>query len=442
MADWKAHVQQVVRDHQIHTVRVCLHDNSNVPRSRYVPIRHFMEMIGEESISFPSALFSLDTSARLVVEAGDGYAAGYPSWMLKPDLSTFGILPYVPGTARVIADLFAADEPVKTAPRQVLRGVLQEFEREGYRIMGAFEYEFYVFTRTEDGLKPVWQGLQCFSEIKQSQVTDILNSVMFALNDMGAGPEVANTEYGSGQFEISNSPFWGLEIADMAFYYRTSIKEILQQKGYTATFMSKPVTDSNGSGAHVHHSLFDEAGNNLFYDPAKPDGLSDLCRWFIGGQLQHAAALCALSNPTINSYKRLKPYSFAPTTPSWGYDHRCAMIRVPQSRGKQTRLENRLPGADTNPYLTLAGILAAGLDGIRNRVEPAEPLGNKDPYQGEMTLPSSLPDALLALKADPLFESMLGQEFFHHYLTLRRAEWERFMQHTTDWEVNEYLELF
>lgn len=443
-SNWKNHIQQLLREHQIHTVRVCLHDNSNVPRSRYVPTRHFLESVIQGDVSFPSVVFSMDTSAAIRPEAGDGFRGGYPSWVLKPELSTFGILPYARGMARVIADLYTpGGQPIPVAPRHVLRNVLQEYKREGYRVRGAFEYEFYVFAQAEQGLKPVWDGLQCFSEVKQAKVEEIITSVMLALADMGAGPEVANTEYGSGQFEVTHSPFWGMEIADMAFYYRSSIKELLHKKGYTATFMSKPVTGMSGSGAHMNHSLYSEAGDNLFYDPDQPDGLSDLSRWFIGGQIAHAEALCALVNPTVNSYKRLQPYSFAPTTASWGYEHRGAMIRVPHKRGDATRLENRLPGADTNPYLTLAAILAAGLDGIRNRIEPPPPLFNQDAYAAEAKrLPQTLPAALQALAEDSLFRTWLGEEFVHHFITLRQAEYERFHAHVTDWELQEYMDLF
>lgn len=448
-SDLSNHITQLLREKQIHTVRVSLHDPSNIQRTRYVPLRYFLEQVMHGSLSYPSALFSMDTSAKLLPEAGDGFDGGYPSWVLKPDLATFGILPSSQGMAHVISDIFLPDgQPVPTSPRHILRRVLNNLTEDGYRVYGAFEYEFYVFLgdgqRTgSSSLEPVWSGLQCFSEVVQAQVEDIITSVMFALTEMGAGPEVANTEYGSGQFEVTNSPFWGLEIADMAFYYRTIIKEILQRKGYKATFMSKPVSSSSGSGAHTHLSLFDQKGNNLFSDPHQPDGLSNLCRWFIGGQIRHAKALCALCNPTINSYKRLQPYTFAPTTVTWGYEHRGAMVRIPQYRGENTRLENRLPGADTNPYIALAAMLAAGLDGIRQQLDPPPALAKQDAYAQEFDrLPRSLPQALTALEEDEFFRETLGEEYLRHYILMRHAEWERYEAAVTDWEYKEYLDLY
>ncbi|KLU61991.1 glutamate--isopropylamine ligase [Peptococcaceae bacterium CEB3] len=449
VTDLRSHISQLIQERQIHTVRVVLHDPSNIQRARYVPVRYFLEQVIQGSLSYPSALFSMDTSASLVPDAGDGFAGGYPSWVMKPDLATFGIIPSSPGMAHVIADIYLPNgQPVPTAPRHVLRRVLADISEAGYRVYGAFEYEFYVF-RTDgshtgmQGLEPIWNGLQCFSEVKQAEVEDIITSVMFALTDMGAGPEVANTEYGSGQFEVTNSPFWGLEIADMAFYYRTLIREVLQHKGYKVSFMAKPVTNMSGSGAHTHHSLFDHKGNNLFSDPEQPDGLSQLCRWFIGGQIQHARALSALCNPTVNSYKRLKPYSFAPTTVTWGYEHRGAIIRIPQHRGENTRLENRLPGADTNPYITLAAMLAAGMDGIRRQIKPPPPLLNQDAYASDfLGLPRSLPQALAALEEDTFFWETLGQDYLRHFISMRRKEWERYEAAVTDWEYKEYFDLY
>lgn len=443
-SDWHHHIQQLVRDHQIHTVRMTLNDNSNIARARYIPTQKFLEMGEAGSISFPSVLFSMDTSERVQTKVGAGFHGGYPSWEVKPDYSTFGPLPYKSGVARLIGDLYKGDgTPVETAPRYVLKRVLQEYEKLGYRVYGAFEYEFYVFKETANGLEPAWQGLHCFSETKQSQVEDIFVSLMSGLSEMGAGPEVANTEYGTGQFEVTHSPFWDLEIADMAFYYRTSIKEILHDKGYKATFMSKPVNDMSGSGAHLNLSLHDKNNQNVFSDPAAPDGLSYLCRWFIGGQQVHARALSALVNPTVNSYKRLQPYSFAPSTITWGHDHRGAMIRIPQNRGENLRLEHRLPGADTNPYLSLAAILAAGLDGIRNQIEPTPILQNQDAYHSDFEqLPRSLWEAVNELKTSSFFKEMLGESFMVDYLTLRQAECDRYMRHVTDWETREYLDIY
>lgn len=439
----KEHIRQIILERQIHTVRVCLHDNANIQRARFVSSRHFLEKVMNESIAYPSVVFSMDSAGEIVLNAGDGFEGGFPSWMLKPDLGTFGVIPYSPGTARVIADIYDNNsQPVKTSPRYVLRKVLDQYEAEGIKVKGAFEYEFFVFARENGRMDPVWTGLNNLSEVKEAGVEGIISEIMQNLSEMGAGPEVANTEYASGQFEITNSPFWNIEIADMAYYYRTSIREIVSKLGLTATFMAKPVADQSGSGAHIHLSLYDQDGNNLLFDGEKKDGLSDLCRHFIGGQLHHARALCALVNPTLNSYKRLQPYTFAPTTASWGYEHRGAMIRVPSGRNQNTRIENRMPAADTNPYISLAAILASGLDGIRNRTEPRGPLVGEDAYASDrQPLPRTLCEALADLKNSEFFHETLGSEFLNHYISLREAEITRFNRHITDWEYQEYMDV-
>ncbi|WP_238492540.1 glutamine synthetase family protein [Desulfotruncus alcoholivorax] len=444
-AELVQHIRKLIQDNQIHTVRITLTDNTNITRSRYVPAKSFLQSLSGQGINYPSALFSMDASAQLVPEAGAGYHGGYPSWVLKPDLKTFMVLPWLPGTARVIADVTTpGGQPVPVAPRQILKNVLARAAATGFQLKGAFEFEFYVFKQGNEALTPAWQGLNCYSDTKQAQVEEILTAVIQGLEGIGAGPEVANTEYGPGQFEITNSPFTGLEIADMAVYYRSAIKEILHLKGYSATFMGKPMAGASGSGGHFHHSLLDMRGTNVFYGPDRHQELSDICRWAIGGQLAHAGAICALANSTINSYKRLRPYRFAPVNASWGNEHRCAMIRVPYNRTANTRLENRLPAADTNPYLAAAAILAAALDGITNKIEPPASCDGSDPYAREdyPKLPACLPEALDALLADQTMLGYLGEEFVNHYLALRRAEWQRFQNHVTDWELKEYFELF
>lgn len=444
--NWIEYVRQIISEHRIHTVRVCYHDNSNIQRSRFVSSRHFLDKVINENIAIPSLLFSVDSSGSVDESIGEGYKGGYPSWVLKPDLSTFSVVPYAAGTARVIGDAYYGElESIKSSPRYILRKVLEEYKKHGITVKGAFEYEFYIFKNNhdkQDKLEPVWSGLNGQSEIKQSDMEEIFSSIMLNLTEMGAGPEVANTESGSGQFEITNSPFWGIEIADMAYYYRTSIREIINKLDLTATFMAKPIANQNGSGAHIHLSLFNEAGDNLLYDDKNKDGLSQLCRNFIGGQLQNSKALCALVNSTINSYKRLQPYTFAPINATWGYEHRGSMIRIPASRGENTRIENRLPGADTNPYICLASILAAGLYGIQNNLSPAEPMVLQDAYLSDsLALPRSLQEAINELKADSIFKDYLGAEFINDYVALREFEINRFNKHITDWEHKEYLQM-
>lgn len=440
-------VRQAIADEGIKTVRVTFMDNSGVARARNVTAGMFATHGIEEGIPYPSAMLSVDTAANFVLAAGAGFASGYPSWVLKPDVTTFTVLPWAPGTAKVVADLYTlAGDLVEVAPRNVLQRVLRALAGEGYTARGATEYEFYVFRQIEGGRpQPTWAGINCYSEVVQHQVDDILTALSTNMDAIGLGIEEANTEYGPGQFEISMGHFEGFRAADMALYYKMAVKEIMFQLGYTATFMTKPLNGASGSGSHFHHSLYRaDTGRNAFDAPDGAHGLSDVARWFIGGELRHARAVCALVNPSINSYKRLRPYTFAPSGVSWGLENRMTMLRVPHARGQGTRVENRLPGADNNPYLMMAAVYAAGLDGIRNRIEPEHFIQGEDAYARTdlPALPGSLAEALVALRQDEPLVSLLGEDFVAVYSALKGSEVARYNDYVTDWEVQEYLAQF
>jgi len=439
-------VRQMIATNEIRTVRVTFVDNSGVTRARNVTAGMFLSQGLEEGIGYPSAMLSVDTGANFVLPAGAGFASGYPSWLLKPDLSTFTLLPWVPGTAKVLADVYTLDGAiVEAVPRRVLQRVLGELAAAGYTTYGACEFEFYVFRAIENGRpQPSWTGINCYAEVKQQQVDDILTSLSTNMEAIGLAIEEANTEYGPGQFEISMGHFEGVRAADMAVYYKMAVKELMHQLGYVATFMTKPLNGYSGSGSHFHHSLYESSGRNALYAADAKHGLSDVARWFIGGELRHTPAICALANPTINSYKRLRPYTFAPSNVSWGLENRMTLVRVPHARGQDTHLENRLPGADNNPYLMMAAVYAAGLDGLRNRIEPEHFIHGEDAYARTdlPALPGSLAEALRALQEDEAMVELLGPSFVAAYCALKGNEVKRFGDHVTEWEVDEYLELF
>ena len=439
-------VRRLIDEHGITTVRVTFVDNSGVTRARNVTAATFARHGITDGIPYPSAMLSVDTGANFVVPAGAGFASGYPSWLMKPDPGTFTILPWVPGTAKIIADLYTLDgEVVEVAPRRVLQRIVEELRTEGYTTRGSSELEFYVFKSVEQGIpQPTWTGINCYAEVKQQQVDGILATLSANLDAIGLGVEEANTEYGPGQFEISSTHFAGVRAADMSVYYKMAVKELMFQQGYTATFMTKPLNGCSGSGAHFHHSLYDLGGKNAFADPDGEHGLSDVARWFIGGQLAHAGAVCALANSTVNSYKRLRPYTFAPAAACWGLENRMTLVRVPHARGQGTNLENRAPGADNNPYIMMAGIYAAGLDGIRRRIEPSHFIQGEDAYaRADLPpLPTTLQEALAALRADEPLVGLLGQSWVDTYTALKGNEARRYNDFVSNWEVNEYLELF
>jgi len=443
----RSEIERLIDAHGIEVVRVTFNDNANVARARNIPARFFRESVLDQGVQYPSAMMSVDAAGNFVLAAGAGFAGGYASWLLRVDPSTFAVVPWLPKTARVIADLCTLDgTPVPVAPRTVLGRVLAELEQEGLRAYGAAEHEFYVFRRFDaQGYEPSWQGVQCYSEVKQAEVDALLHDFTMNLAGVGIHAEAANTEYGPGQFEISIQPRWGIAQADASFTFKATIKETAAHHGLLATFMTKPLNGRSGSGCHFHHSLYaGDTGKNALFDAADARGLSTIAKHFLAGQLHHSAALCALANPTVNSYRRLRPYTFAPSNVTWGLENRMCMVRVPNARGEGTHFENRLPGGDCNPYLMMAAVYAAGLDGLRRRLPLPAAVEGQDAYAltDAPALPKGLGEALDALRADEALTALLGAEFVRSYTALKAHELARFEDHVTDWEVQEYRELF
>jgi len=249
----------------------------------------------------------------------------------------------------------------------------------------------------------------------------------------------ANHEFSPGQFEINLGHSEVVGAADRSFRLKSAVQEIARQRDLLATFMAKPFNDEGGSGFHVHVSLSDEGGGNIFGDPQGADGLSAAGRHAMGGVLRHARALSALLNPTINSYKRFGPDTLAPWLIDWGLDNRSAMVRIPPERGPGARMEVRLGDATANPYLAMAAIGAAVYLGIQDKVEPPPKLEGYgyDAGKAEM-LPLRLADALDALAADSELAGVLGGYFVDSFLSYKRNEIERFERFVTDWEFREY----
>ncbi len=259
------------------------------------------------------------------------------------------------------------------------------------------------------------------------------------LRDAGLRVTAANHEFSGGQFEMNLDHSSALDAADRSFRLKSAIQEIARLDGLLATFMAKPFNDEGGSGFHLHVSFVDEDGHNVFGDPAGEHGLSKIGQQAVAGVLAHAKGLAALLNPTINSYKRFGPDTLAPWLVDWGLDNRSAMVRIPPERGEGTRMEVRLGDATANPYLAIAGTLAAAYLGIRDALSPPAALEGYgyDPTTAEL-LPQRLPDALDALEADTDLVSVLGADFCRSFVQYKRNEVERFERFVTDWEFTEY----
>ena len=397
-------------------------DLHGLSRGKTVPAAHFRHY-ADHGLNFLGGLLGLDVQGG--VASGTGYLEerNFADSLIFPDLGTLAPVPWAERTARVLADPRWYDgQPLQAAPRHLARVQLGRLEEMGYELRSGFEYEVYL--ADEDTGEPAFEGIQIFWSVRNNFDQGFVTALLDSLRATGVDVITANVEYGPGQMEINFAPRTGLAAPDQAFVFKNAVKEVARQHGYTASFMTKPYADQSASGCHYHHSLLHgDSGENAFFDPDGPDGLSELARHWIGGQMAHAAALSAVVAPTINCAKRYKLFSFAPMNVTWGHEDRTAALRVKGARGPETHLENRMPCAGSNPYLVLAAVVAAGLDGVERKLEPPPPT-SVVAYADEVSpkLPTTLDEALAAFEEDEALGASLGEEFVKLFLAVKRHE--------------------
>ncbi|WP_115863113.1 type I glutamate--ammonia ligase [Halorussus litoreus] len=375
---------------------------------------------------------------------------------LEPDPETFTVLPWrsdgETASARLICDVVNTDgTPFEGGPRQVLKSVLAEAEEMGYEVSIGPEPEFFLFEKDEQGKAttvPHDSG-GYFDLAPKDLASDVRREIIFTLEQMGFEIEASHHEVADGQHEINFKYDDALTAADNIATFRAVVRAVAEQNDIHATFMPKPIGEINGSGMHSHISLFDEDGN-AFADEDDEYNLSETAYKFMGGVLDHAQAFTAVTNPTVNSYKRLVPGYEAPVYIAWSDVNRSALIRVPDAAGASSRFEIRSPDPSCNPYLALAAVIKAGLDGIENDADPGEPVAEdiyefgeeeRDEY-GITTLPGSLGQAVDALEADEVITDALGEHVTEKFAQAKRADFADYKAHVSSWEEEKYLEKF
>ncbi|MCL6610113.1 MAG: type I glutamate--ammonia ligase [Peptococcaceae bacterium] len=374
---------------------------------------------------------------------------------LRPDPDTFVVFPWRPregAVARLMCDVYNPDgTPFEGCPRNALKRVLAEAAAMGYTMKVGPEAEFFLFQVDENG-RPTLKthdNAGYFDLTPVDMGENARRSMVLTLEEMGFEIEASHHEVAPGQHEIDFKYSDALDVADKVMTFKFVVRTIAQRHGLHATFMPKPVFGINGSGMHCHQSLF-EGGKNIFDDPRSPDGLSDTAKYYIGGLMKHARAFAAVTNPTVNSYKRLVPGYEAPVYIAWSNRNRSPLIRVPAKRGPSTRLELRNPDPSCNPYLAFAAMLSAGLDGIRNKIQPPPPCERNIYHMdaadraelGISSLPASLWEALQELSADEVIKSALGPHIYEKFVEAKTREWDSFRVQVHPWEVEEYLAKF
>lgn len=344
----------------------------------------------------------------------------------------------------VLGDLYYHNQPMNQSPRWFLKNMIAQYQELGYNPITASELEFYLFSKDPANGYPPYtnQTSNCYTSNKRIDPQDILIKLTRALKAMDFKVLYMNHEFYPGQYEYNWSHSQALRNCDETALFKGICKDIAEQNDLMATFMAKPKNDNGGSGCHFHVSLNDLAtGENVFYDPNDPEGMSEVMKQFIAGVLKHARSITAFLSPTINCYKRYRLDSFAPYYIGWGNDNRTTYIRVPDERGKSTRAEIRAGSAASNPYLAIGAILAAGLDGIKNKLTPPEivktDLYHDSSKQGEI-VPKSLYRALDELEHDEWLCEYAGTDLINNFIAIKSMEVEGFTNSVTDWEWKNY----
>jgi glutamine synthetase len=447
----------------LEAVRFAFADQHGLLRSKTIAAAELPSAL-KRGVGFPSSLLAKDTSNKTVFPvftAGAGFGMpefeGAADAVMVPDAETFRVLPWVPKTGWVLCDLrFTNGKPVPFDTRGLLKKALAALGEAGYGYRAGLEIEFHLFRLVDARLRPedagqpgtppevalLSSGYQLLSETRHDLLEPALEVLRAGLQGLGLPLRSFECEFGPSQAEVTLGVQDGLAAADAMILFRSATKQILRRHGYHATFMCRPkLPNVMSSGWHLHQSLVErKTGANAFM--AEKDFLSAIGRRFLGGLLAHATASAAFSTPTLNGYKRYRPYSLEPERAIWGRDNRGAMLRVIGAPGDPaTRIENRIGEPAANPYLYFASQIHCGLDGVRHKLDPGAP--EQTPYDSKAPLlPRSLDEALAALKADAALKEAFGAAFIDYYCRIKEAEIARFNLEVSDWEHREYFDLF
>lgn len=464
-ADRTDHVVAEIEGRGLHSVRLAFADVHGVLRGKTIRA-DLLRNAFADGVGITSALLMKDTGQNNVYPVwapGGGldqpWMTGAGDMMMLPDPTTFRVLPWTDGTGWLLCDLFTpVGEPIGFSTRRLVAVLDEELRATGRHVVAGLEIEFHLFLRPAadgpdgHGLSPIHPGWMYLGENRFDTIEPFLEPLRANLTALGLPPRSLEIELGPGQVEMTFSPAGALEVADQAVLLRSAINQIAGRHGLLATFMSRPhVPGSFTSGWHLHQSLVDtDDGTNLFTrrSPA-PAGssaesvLTDLGRHYLAGLLGNAADSCLLTTPTVTGYKRYREESLAPLRASWGSQNRGAMLRIIGRHGDPaTRIENRVGDPAANPYLYLASQIIGGRLGLEAKEDPPPPADSPYGEDAGPRLPTDLGHAIERFDASTVHRSALGDTFVDYLVGIKRAEWARFLATVTDWENEEYLELF
>lgn len=434
MANTKELIKQEVQEHGVEFVLLEFTDMLGYTKNVELPVEELDNILGNEAMFDSSSIVGFSD-----IQESDMY--------LYPDLDTFKVLPTSVSdepTARFICDIYKTDgTPFEGDPRYILKRAMREAEEMGYTINVGPEPEFFLFKLNEEGypVRKMNDRGGYFDASPKDKGDSVRRDIVRTLKKFGFQMEASHHEVAQGQHEINFRFDDMLKTADNIQTFKSVVKDVATNHDYHATFMPKPISGENGSGMHAHLSLF-KNGKSAFYDETAEDGVSETMKQFMAGILKHANAIAAITNPSVNSYKRLVPGYEAPVSVAWSHSNRSCMIRVPSTRGLGTRFEVRNPDPSANPYLTLAVLIQAGLEGIRKGLDSGE-AETRNLYEVEdetvPTLPTNLKEAISALQNDELLMSALGEHTSCVYIKEKEAEWSEYSLQVSKWEMDKYM---
>ena len=447
----KNEILQYVKEHPSGKVKIAFTDIDGILRGKYISTEKFLSVC-ESTTGFCDVVFGWDAADVAYDNAKfTGWHTGYPDATAQIDLATFRKIPWEADVPFFLGDFLDAQEkPSQVCPRQLLKKVLADAEAMGYTPLFSQEFEWFNFAETPQSasdkqfrhLTPLTPGMFGYSVLRSTLKNPFFSDLFDLLKKFDVPLEGLHTETGPGTYEAAIQYSGILEAADRAVLFKTAVKEIAYRHGIMATFMAKINENLPGCGGHVHQSLW-KGDANVFYDKKNSDGISEVMKQYIAGQLYCLPHILPLFAPTINSYKRLVEGAWAPTTLTWGIDNRTVALRILPGGKKSCRLETRVIGADVNPYLAMAGCLAAGLYGIQQKLQLKQPAtigsGYRDFSNG--TLPRTLEEATVKLKQSEIAKEILGGGFVEHFVQTREWEWKQHLKAVTDWEYKRYFEI-
>jgi glutamine synthetase len=430
---------KIIQEKNVEFLRLQFTDISGIVKNVAIPATQMGKAL-KSGISFDGS--SIEGFAR--IQESD--------MVLRPDLSTFSLLPWRSkdgsNEARLICDVHLPNgKPFEGDPRYVLRKQLEIAKEMGFKMNVGPELEFFLFEKQNGGSATTPHDYGGYFDLGPVDLAeDVRREIVRALTQMGFTIEASHHEVARGQHEIDFVYDDALKNADKVVTFKYVTKTIAMQEGLRATFMPKPIYGASGTGMHANISLF-RGLENAFFDPDTDMNISDLARFFVGGLIEHACAITAIANPLINSYKRLVSGFEAPVYITWSGPNRSSLIRIPAGRGLSTRLEFRSPDPTCNPYLTFAVILAAGLDGIKRGIDPGEPVDLNVYHLTALeresmdikTLPANLKEALDYLEADKVIREALGEHVYENIMRLGLSEWEAYNTFVHPWEIDRYI---